>query len=96
MAPTTAWAMAAAMSTVIGPILGGVLTDTVGWGDIFLLNVPVGLLALLMTRRYLPESRDNRATPVDIGGQTLATLSLATLTIVLVDSVRPSTSSETR
>lgn len=82
---TAAWAMAAAMSTAIGPILGGVLTDTVGWRYIFWLNVPVGLLALLMTRRYLPESRDNRATPVDIGGQTLAMLSLATLTIVLVE-----------
>jgi EmrB/QacA subfamily drug resistance transporter len=82
---TAAWAMAAAMSTAIGPIVGGVLTDTVGWRYIFWLNVPVGLLTLLMTRRYLPESRDNRATPVDIGGQTLAMLSLATLTIVLVE-----------
>ena len=82
---TAAWAMAAAMSTAIGPILGGVLTDTVGWRYIFWLNVPVGLLALLMTRLYLPESRDNQAARVDIGGQTLAMLSLGTLTIVLVE-----------
>jgi EmrB/QacA subfamily drug resistance transporter len=82
---TAAWAMAAAMSTAIGPILGGVLTDTVGWRYIFWLNVPVGLLALLMTRRYLPESRDDDAARVDIPGQTLAMLGLGTLTIVLVE-----------
>src|SRR4029079_1556358 len=73
---TAAWAMAAAMSTAIGPILGGVLTDTVGWRYIFWMNVPVGLLALLMTRLSLPESRDNEAARVDVGGQTLAMLSL--------------------
>src|SRR5918998_2146749 len=45
---TAAWAVAAAMSTAIGPILGGVLTDTLGWRFIFWLNAPVGLVALLM------------------------------------------------
>jgi len=82
---TAAWAMAAAMSTAIGPILGGVLTDTVGWRYIFWLNVPVGLLALVMARLYLPESRDEQAAVLDTGGQMLAVLSLATLTIVLVE-----------
>ena len=82
---TAAWAVAAAMSTAVGPILGGVLTDTVGWRFIFWLNVPVGVLALLMTRVYLPESRDDDAAPVDIGGQALAMLGLGTLTIVLVE-----------
>ena len=82
---TAAWAMAAAMSTAVGPILGGVLTDTIGWRYIFWLNVPVGLLALLMTRRYLPESRDDDATQIDVRGQTLAMVGLGTLTIVLVE-----------
>ncbi|HEX9497872.1 MAG TPA: MFS transporter, partial [Mycobacterium sp.] len=50
---TAAWAMAAAMSTAIGPILGGVLTDSLGWRNIFWLNAPVGVIALLMTYRYL-------------------------------------------
>ena len=77
--------MAAAMSTAIGPILGGVLTDTIGWRYIFWLNVPVGVLALLMTRLYLPESRDHEATQIDIRGQTLAMLGLGALTIVLVE-----------
>jgi EmrB/QacA subfamily drug resistance transporter len=82
---TAAWAMAAAMSTAVGPILGGVLTDTVGWRYIFWLNIPVGLLALWMTRRYLPESRDEAAAHIDMRGQTLAIIGLGALTIVLVE-----------
>ncbi|OBA86567.1 arabinose ABC transporter permease [Mycobacteriaceae bacterium 1482268.1] len=82
---TAAWAISAALSTAIGPILGGVLTDTIGWRYIFWLNIPVGLVALLMTRRYLPESRDNGASRIDVRGQTLAVVGLATLTIVLVE-----------
>jgi EmrB/QacA subfamily drug resistance transporter len=82
---TAAWAMAAAMSTAIGPILGGILTDSLGWRYIFWLNAPVGVLALLMTYRYLPESRDPDAANFDIPGQTLAMLGLGTMTIVLVE-----------
>src|SRR6476469_2186942 len=83
---TAAWAMAAAMSTAIGPILGGVLTDTVGWRYIFWLNAPVGVVALFMTYRSLPESRDPDAASFDVPGQTLAMLGLGTLTIVLVEA----------
>ncbi|MGY4652290.1 MFS transporter [Mycobacterium sp. URHB0021] len=82
---TAAWAIAAALSTGIGPILGGILTDTLGWRYIFWLNAPIGVVALLMTYRYLPESRDPDAASLDISGQTLAILGLGTLTIVLVD-----------
>jgi EmrB/QacA subfamily drug resistance transporter len=82
---TAAWAMAAAMSVGIGPILGGVLTDSIGWRYIFWLNVPVGLLALLMSRFYLPESRDEEAARIDIRGQVLAIVGLGVLTLVLVE-----------
>jgi EmrB/QacA subfamily drug resistance transporter len=82
---TAAWAMAAAISTAIGPILGGVLTDTLGWRYIFWLNAPVGLVALLMTHRYLPESRDPDAASIDVPGQALAMLGLGALTVVLVE-----------
>lgn len=82
---TAAWAMAAALSTGVGPILGGLLTDTVGWRHIFWLNTPVGVLALVMTYAYLPESRDHRARGIDWPGQVLAILALGTLTVVLVE-----------
>lgn len=82
---TAAWAMAAAMSTAVGPILGGVLTDSVGWRYIFWLNAPVGVVALLMARRHLPESRDGDAARIDVRGQTLAAVGLAALTMLLVE-----------
>ena len=69
---TAAWAMAAAMSTAVGPILGGVLTDTIGWRYIFWLNVPVGLLALaddalLSARIPRPRGRARRHRRPDTG-----------------------------
>jgi predicted MFS family arabinose efflux permease len=73
------------MSTAVGPILGGVLTDSLGWRYIFWLNAPVGVAALLMTYRYLPESRDPDAARFDVPGQTLAMLGLGALTILLVE-----------
>src|ERR1700722_1232036 len=81
---TAAWAVAAASSAGIRPVLGGVLTDTVGWRYIFWINIPVGLAALLMTHRYLSESRDPAARGIDLPGQAFAILGLATLTLVLV------------
>jgi EmrB/QacA subfamily drug resistance transporter len=82
---TAAWAMAAASSAALGPVLGGVLTDSVGWRFIFWLNVPVGLAALAMSRRYLPESANPGASRVDVPGQTLVVIALASLTVVLVE-----------
>lgn len=82
---TAAWAMAAALSTAIGPVLGGVLTDTLDWRYIFWLNAPIGIVALLMTYAYLPESRDPGAANADVPGQVLAMLALGTLTVALVE-----------
>jgi EmrB/QacA subfamily drug resistance transporter len=82
---TAAWAMAAASSIALGPVLGGVLTDTLGWRYIFWLNAPVCLTALALSYRYLPESRDPDSRQSDVPGQLLAMVSLATLTLVLVE-----------
>lgn len=82
---TAAWAMAAASSTALGPVLGGVLTDALGWRYIFWLNAPVCLTALALSYRYLPESRDPDSRRSDVPGQLLAMVSLATLTLVLVE-----------
>jgi EmrB/QacA subfamily drug resistance transporter len=82
---TAAWAVAAASSAALGPIVGGVLTDTLGWRYIFWLNAPVVLVALAMSFRYLPESRDSSAGRLDPIGQTLMVLTLGTLTLLLVE-----------
>jgi EmrB/QacA subfamily drug resistance transporter len=46
-----------AIGTALGPSLGGVLIDLLGWRSIFLINIPLGLVALVLVHRYLPADR---------------------------------------
>ncbi|MBP0651987.1 MFS transporter, partial [Mycobacterium tuberculosis] len=68
------WAAASALTTAIGPPLGGVLIDVFNWRAAFLVNLPVGLLAAWATIRSVPESRAEPAKPVDWVAGVLATL----------------------
>ncbi len=55
------WASATSATTLIGPIAGGFLVDTVSWRAAFLLNIPLVVVALYATIRYMPETRDENA-----------------------------------
>jgi EmrB/QacA subfamily drug resistance transporter len=65
----------------IGPLVGGVLTSGLGWEWIFLVNVPIGVACLAITRRHVAESRDPDAHGIDWAGQ--ATLSAGLFLLVL-------------
>ena len=69
------------MAVAIGPLVGGALTDGLGWRSIFYLNVPIGLAAIGVTYARLRESRDPNATRVDWAG--VATFSAALFMLVL-------------
>jgi EmrB/QacA subfamily drug resistance transporter len=69
------------ISVAVGPLIGGALTDGIGWQSIFLVNVPVGLAAIGVTLWKLRESRDPNASRIDWGG--LVTFSTALLLLVL-------------
>jgi EmrB/QacA subfamily drug resistance transporter len=69
------------IAVAIGPLVGGALTDWLGWESIFYLNVPIGIAALAITHFKLRESRDPGATRVDWAG--VATFSAALLLLVL-------------
>jgi EmrB/QacA subfamily drug resistance transporter len=64
---------------MVGPLLGGVLVETVGWRWVFLLNLPVATLALVLGHRHMVESREPAAPPLDLPGLLLLTTGLATL-----------------
>ena len=55
------WAGASGATTILGPVVGGLLVDTISWRAAFLINVPLVLLALWATYNHVPESRDAEA-----------------------------------
>lgn len=57
------WAGASGATTILGPVVGGFLVDTISWRAAFFINVPLVALAAWATWRHVPESRDERATP---------------------------------
>jgi EmrB/QacA subfamily drug resistance transporter len=69
------------VAVAIGPLVGGALTDSLGWESIFYLNVPIGLAAIAVTYTKLRESRDPHATRVDWAG--VGTFSTALFLLVL-------------
>jgi DHA2 family methylenomycin A resistance protein-like MFS transporter len=79
-----AWASAGALGVALGPVLGGLLVQAFGWRSIFAVNVPVGLLALWLTQRQIPEGPRDRARSLDVVGQLLAVAALATATYSLI------------
>jgi MFS family permease len=74
------WTAAAAAGGAAGWLLGGLLTQSLGWRSVFLVNVPVGLLAAVVARFALRESRAaTRARGLDVAGAAAVTLGLALL-----------------
>jgi EmrB/QacA subfamily drug resistance transporter len=74
------WAGFSALTTALGPVLGGWLVDALSWRAIFFINLPVALVVLGITFWRVPESRDEQdQAPVDWRGGLLATLGLGGL-----------------
>src|SRR5262245_27959765 len=72
------------VAVAIGPLVGGALTDSLGWESIFYLNVPIGLAALVITYAKVRESRDPDATRVDWAGTATFSVALFLLVLALV------------
>jgi EmrB/QacA subfamily drug resistance transporter len=62
------WGATTGAAVAVGPLVGGVLTESVGWQSIFLINVPIGIAAIAATLARVAESRDPDAAGVDWAG----------------------------
>jgi EmrB/QacA subfamily drug resistance transporter len=71
------WGAVSGVSLGFGPLVGGLLVETIGWRSIFWVNVPVVIAALILTTLFVPESRATRARRVDPLGQVLVVVLLA-------------------
>ncbi|MEU6862992.1 MFS transporter [Streptomyces sp. NPDC046876] len=81
-----AWSAVAGLSMAAGPLIGGLLVDSVGWRAVFWVNLPVGLLALALTLRYVPESRAERPRRPDPVGQLLVIALLGGVTYAIIEA----------
>ncbi|MGX1973211.1 MFS transporter [Streptomyces kronopolitis] len=80
------WGGVVGISMAAGPVVGGLLVQTVGWRSIFWINVPIGALAIFLTLRYVPESRAPRPRRVDPVGQLLVITLLGSLTYAIIEA----------
>jgi EmrB/QacA subfamily drug resistance transporter len=80
------WGGVVGLSMALGPLLGGVLIAAADWRAIFWVNVPVGLLAVVLVRRFVPESRAPTARGVDLVGQGLVIVGLGALTYAIIEA----------
>ncbi|WP_145869354.1 MFS transporter [Streptomyces capillispiralis] len=81
-----AWGAVVGISMAAGPLVGGLLVESVGWRAIFWINLPVGLAALLLTWRFVPESRAPKARRPDPVGQLLVIVLFGSLTYAIIEA----------
>ncbi|MFE4637069.1 MFS transporter [Streptomyces sp. NPDC056773] len=80
------WGAVVGISMAAGPLIGGLLVDSVGWRSIFWINLPVGIVALVLTLRYIPESRADHPRRPDPVGQLLVMGLLGSVTFGIIEA----------
>lgn len=81
-----AWGAVVGISMAAGPLVGGLLVESVGWRSIFWINLPIGAAALLLTLRCIPESRAPKARRPDPVGQLLVIALFGALTYAIIEA----------
>jgi EmrB/QacA subfamily drug resistance transporter len=79
------WSASAGMAVAIGPVTGGYLLEHFWWGSVFLVNVPVVIVALVLGAFFVPTSRDPAATPLDPVGAVLSIAGLVSLVWAIIE-----------
>lgn len=80
-----AWSGLSGVTTAIGPFVGGYLIDAVSWRWVFLINLPLAVVAIYIALRHIPETRSPAATRIDAPGAITATLGLGGILFALIE-----------
>jgi len=80
------WSGFAGGVAALGPFLGGWLVQILGWPSIFYINIPLGIIAIFLTIRYIPESRNIESTKIDIAGAASIFVSLLGVAYALISA----------
>jgi len=80
------WGAVAGASLALGPLIGGALTQTIGWRSIFWINLPISITAIVLTAIFVPESKAPRARRPDPLGQIFIFGFLSSLTYAVIES----------
>ncbi|HET8673207.1 MAG TPA: DHA2 family efflux MFS transporter permease subunit, partial [Thermoleophilaceae bacterium] len=79
------WGAVAGIAAASGPVIGGLLVSAASWRAVFLLNLPVGIGALLLAHRHLPRGGDRTGAELDPAGQLAGVAALTALTLGLIE-----------
>jgi EmrB/QacA subfamily drug resistance transporter len=81
------WVGVSAMALAIGPLVGGLITEHINWSWIFFINVPVGIVAIVVARLVIKESRDtSHEQRLDLPGLLVSGVALFALTYALIEA----------
>ena len=80
------WGASGSIALAVGPVLGGLLVTHIGWRSIFLINIPIGILGLVLTLVFVPTPTTKPERYLDLPGQATAVLALASLTVALTEA----------
>jgi EmrB/QacA subfamily drug resistance transporter len=81
-----AWSGVVGISIASGPIIGGALVDSIGWRSVFWINIPIGIAAFILAKRFIPESKATKPRRLDPVGQVLIIGFLATLIYGIIEA----------
>ncbi|HEY8526837.1 MAG TPA: MFS transporter [Acidimicrobiales bacterium] len=79
------WTATAGAAVAVGPVTGGWLLEHFWWGSVFLVNVPVVVVALVLGQLFVPTSRDPAAPPLDVVGALLSIAGLTALVWAIIE-----------
>src|SRR3954471_24996233 len=81
------WAGVSALALAIGPLVGGLIVDNIGWNWIFFVNVPVGVVGIVVSQLVIKESRDtSHEQSIDLPGLITSGLALFSLSYALIEA----------